>query len=108
VPLRPTIGSRKAAGVVRAIDDTNFAINLLSSTAAGALVAAVTLATAENRDKEMQRLMEVGCCIASKMHLPDCFRSNNICRGLATSRQLQQLEIQLPGKASSGSPIRRG
>eukprot|EP00199_Chlamydomonas_sp_CCMP681_P005710 CAMPEP_0119106872 /NCGR_PEP_ID=MMETSP1180-20130426/6702_1 /TAXON_ID=3052 ORGANISM="Chlamydomonas cf sp, Strain CCMP681" /NCGR_SAMPLE_ID=MMETSP1180 /ASSEMBLY_ACC=CAM_ASM_000741 /LENGTH=246 /DNA_ID=CAMNT_0007092271 /DNA_START=119 /DNA_END=859 /DNA_ORIENTATION=+ len=44
---------------VRAMDDTNFVINLLASTSAVAVVAGITLATHENRDKELEKLMNL-------------------------------------------------
>lgn len=40
----------------KAIDDTNFFVNVIASSACGAAAAAVTLFTAENRDKEIERI----------------------------------------------------
>lgn len=50
---RPT---RRTKLVTRAIADTNLAVNILSSGIAGAVVGAVTIATSENRDKEIERI----------------------------------------------------
>mmetsp|Transcript_4110 Transcript_4110/g.8964 ORF Transcript_4110/g.8964 Transcript_4110/m.8964 type:complete len:240 (+) Transcript_4110:101-820(+) len=41
---------------VRALDDSNIAVSLLASATASTVVAGVTLATAANRDKELERL----------------------------------------------------
>lgn len=54
----PMIGQRGRV-VTRAIDDTNFALNLLSSATAASVVAAVTIATNENRDKELERIQNL-------------------------------------------------
>lgn len=43
----------------RALDDTNFAISLLSSTTAASVVAAVTIATSENRDKQLEKIQNL-------------------------------------------------
>ncbi|KAG2500614.1 hypothetical protein HYH03_001381 [Edaphochlamys debaryana] len=51
------VSSRRVAA--RAIDDTNFFINILGSGLAGAAVAAVTTYTAENRDKEIEKIQTV-------------------------------------------------
>lgn len=47
---------------MRALDDTNLALNLISSAAAGSLAAAVTVATAENRDKVLEKVQSVSVC----------------------------------------------
>lgn len=55
-------GSRSTRGyklVTRAISDTNFALNLIGSGIGAAAVAAVTIATAENTDKELERIKTV-------------------------------------------------
>jgi hypothetical protein len=52
-PLRP-ISSRRQAVVTKAAMDTNFFVNLIASTACGAMATAVTLVTAENTDAEVR------------------------------------------------------
>lgn len=47
---------RKRVVTARALDDTNLFVNILGSGAAGAIAAAVTTFTAENRDNEIERL----------------------------------------------------
>lgn len=54
-PLRP-LNSRRSAVVTRAGMDTNIFVNLVASTACGAMAAAVTLVTAEDTDKEVRTL----------------------------------------------------
>lgn len=58
-PMRPCLRSRQRSVATRAGADTNFFVNLLASGATGAMAAAVTLITAENTDKEIERLQTV-------------------------------------------------
>lgn len=51
--VRPTVRSRRSAVITRAGYDTNIFLNLVTSTACGAMAAAVTLITAEDTDKEV-------------------------------------------------------
>uniref|UniRef100_A0A7S0RZN0 Uncharacterized protein n=1 Tax=Chlamydomonas leiostraca TaxID=1034604 RepID=A0A7S0RZN0_9CHLO len=56
----PQLPARAARSVaVKALDDTNFAVNLLSSAAAGSVAAAVTIATAENREKVIEKVQNL-------------------------------------------------
>lgn len=55
--LAPRVSQRKVSAA--AIDDTNFIVNILASGVAGAAVAAVTTYTAENREKEIERIQTV-------------------------------------------------
>eukprot|EP00878_Enallax_costatus_P000923 GHUV01001053.1.p2 GENE.GHUV01001053.1~~GHUV01001053.1.p2 ORF type:complete len:250 (+),score=69.27 GHUV01001053.1:202-951(+) len=57
VMLRPVAARRQVAA--RAGVDTNFFVNLLASTACGGMAAAVTLVTAENTEKEIERIKTV-------------------------------------------------
>lgn len=57
--LRLPVTAARPAVAVRALDDTNFAVSLLSSAAAASVVAGVTLATREDRDAELERLQNV-------------------------------------------------
>ncbi|KAF8055319.1 hypothetical protein HT031_006774 [Scenedesmus sp. PABB004] len=57
-PLRPARGSRRGVAA-RAGMDTNLFVNLIASTTCGALAAAVTLVTAEDTDKEIERIKTV-------------------------------------------------
>lgn len=61
-PALPARPAARRSVAVKALDDTNFALNLLSSAAAGSVAAAVTIVTAENRDKELQKLQDVSAC----------------------------------------------
>jgi len=51
--VRPATRSRRSAVITRAGYDTNIFLNLVTSTACGAMAAAVTLITAEDTDKEV-------------------------------------------------------
>lgn len=53
--LRPASRSRRQV-VTKAAYDTNIFLNLVTSTACGAMAAAVTLVTAEDTDKEVRSL----------------------------------------------------
>lgn len=55
---KPSI-ARRAAVVTRAGLDTNFFVNIFASGAAGAAATAVTLLTAEDTDKEIERIKTV-------------------------------------------------
>lgn len=54
--------SRRSAVVTRAGMDTNFFLNLVTSTACGGMAAAVTLVTAEDTDKEVRVFGFVWVC----------------------------------------------
>ncbi|WIA37660.1 hypothetical protein OEZ86_014558 [Tetradesmus obliquus] len=57
-PMR-AISSRRHAVVTKAAMDTNIFVNLIASTACGAMATAVTLVTAENTDAELERIKTV-------------------------------------------------
>lgn len=56
-PVRPSM--KRGQVVVKALDDTNLFVNIFASGFCGAAAAAVTIATAENRDKEIERIQTV-------------------------------------------------
>ncbi len=103
----PLLQARRPSVQAKAIDETNFALNLLSSTTAAAVVTAVTVATNENRDKELERLQNVSAAAHASLWdafgavqpTPQCLCAHMRITSLACGPQLDTWAIAPIGAA---------